>query len=69
MTVVEISELGLAHSDVAFRSFYDREPAITIRQYAPYLVAEVTAEGKDMREAISDGFRQVRLAAHLLFVF
>lgn len=41
------------------RSFYDREAAITIRQYAPYLVAEVTAEGKNMREAISDGFRQV----------
>ena len=44
------------------RAFYDREPAITIRQYAPYLVAEVTVEGKEnMREALSDGFRQVLL--------
>jgi hypothetical protein len=44
------------------RAFYDREPAITIRQYAPYLVAEVTVEGnKNMEEAISDGFRQASL--------
>ena len=44
------------------RAFYDREPAITIRKYAFYLVAEVTIEGKEnMRDALSDGFRQVWL--------
>ena len=42
------------------RAFYDREPAITLRKYASYLVAEVTIEGKEnMRDALSDGFRQV----------
>ena len=40
------------------RAFYDRAPAVTLRKYAPYLVAEVTAEGSTMKEAISDGFRQ-----------
>ena len=40
------------------RALYDRAPAITLRKYAPYLVAEVNAEGGTMKEAISDGFRQ-----------
>ena len=44
----------------ACRAFYDRAPAVTLRKYAPYLVAEVTAEGRTMKEAISDGFRQAR---------
>ena len=44
----------------ACRAFYDRAPAITLRKYAPYIIAEVTAEGNSMKEAISDGFRQAR---------
>ncbi|CAL5219370.1 g1190 [Coccomyxa viridis] len=41
------------------RALYDRAPAITLRKYAPYLVAEVNADGSTMKDAISDGFRQV----------
>ena len=41
------------------RSFYDRALAIDIREYSPYLIAEVTVEGKDLKDAIGKGFKQV----------
>lgn len=34
-------------------------PAAEVRLYAPYLTAEVTLEGGDMRDAMSGGFRQI----------
>lgn len=34
-------------------------PVAEIRRYAPVLVAEVTLEGMDMREALGSGFRQI----------
>ena len=41
------------------RAVYDRAPAFEIREYDPYVVAEVTVEESSMREALSKGFRQV----------
>ena len=32
---------------------------LEVRQYAPYLIAEVTVQGSDMKEALGMGFRQV----------
>ena len=33
--------------------------AVEIREYAPYLIAEVTIEGDNMKDALGLGFRQV----------
>lgn len=33
--------------------------AAEVRRYAPYLMAEVTVEGEDMRDALSQGFRAI----------
>lgn len=41
------------------KAFYDRSLAISIREYSPYLVAEVTVEGEDLKDASSKGFKQV----------
>ena len=41
------------------RSFYDRALAIDVREYAPYVVAEVTVSADSMKDANSKGFRQV----------
>lgn len=35
------------------------EPVVQLRQYAPYLVAEVTVESDTLREALTSGFKQV----------
>lgn len=35
------------------------EPVVQLRQYSPYLVAEVTVESDNLREALSSGFKQV----------
>lgn len=48
------------------RAFYDRSLAISIREYSPYLVAEVTVEGEDLKDASSKGFKQVQTAASRL---
>ena len=41
---------------------------IEIRRYAPFLIAEVTIEGDNMKEALAMGFKQaccaVRWACH-----
>lgn len=41
------------------RSFYDRALAIDVREYSPYIIAEVSVEGKNLKEAIGKGFKQV----------
>ncbi|KAK9819661.1 hypothetical protein WJX72_000877 [[Myrmecia] bisecta] len=41
------------------RRLWWAQPAAEIRQYAPYLIAEVTVEGTNMTEALSQGFRQI----------
>ncbi len=35
------------------------EPVVQLRQYSPYLVAEVTVESDSLREALRSGFKQV----------
>lgn len=40
-------------------------PVAEVRQYAPYLVAEVVMQGGDMRQALGGGFRQIAGAAAL----
>lgn len=35
------------------------EPVVQIRQYSPYLVAEVTIESASLQEALRNGFKQV----------
>ncbi len=35
------------------------EPVVQLRQYSPYLVAEVTVESENLREALRSGFKQV----------
>ncbi|KAL3142827.1 hypothetical protein ABBQ38_003122 [Trebouxia sp. C0009 RCD-2024] len=35
------------------------EPVVQLRQYAPYLVAEVTVESNSLRGALTSGFKQV----------
>lgn len=35
------------------------EPVVQLRRYAPYLVAEVTIENENMREAMRSGFKQI----------
>ena len=41
------------------RSFYDRTPAIELREYSSYVIAEVTVQADDLKEANSKGFKQV----------
>merc|ERR1712130_256584 len=41
------------------RAFYDRALAIDVREYASYVIAEVTVTAETMKEANSKGFRQV----------
>lgn len=41
------------------RAFYDRALAIDVREYAPYVVAEVTVNADSMKDANSKGFRQI----------
>ena len=40
------------------------EPVVQLRKYSPYLVAEVTVESDNLREALSSGFKQVTATAH-----
>ena len=35
------------------------EPVVQLREYSPYLVAEVTVESDNLREALRSGFKQV----------
>jgi len=55
--------VGAADSECcsACRAFYDRALAIDVREYAPYVVAEVTVNADSMKDANSKGFRQVPL--------
>jgi hypothetical protein len=49
-----------------YRSFYDRALAIDVREYDPYVIAEVTVSGSTMKEATSKGFSQVNPGAFII---
>ena len=44
---------------VVCRSFYDKAPAIGVREYDPYVIAEVVVTADSMKDANSEGFRKV----------
>ena len=41
------------------RAFYDRDAALEVREYDPFVVAEVTIDSQEMKDALSTGFRAV----------
>ena len=45
------------------------EPVVQLRQYAPYLVAEVTVESDTLREALTSGFKQVTPAKSIIQLY
>lgn len=52
------AQLKTKHA-VLCRSFYDRAPAISVREYNPYVIAEVVVTADSMKDANSEGFRKV----------
>lgn len=65
---VSVSLIASKRTALLCRAFYDRALAIDVREYSPFIVAEVTVEGKDMKEATGKGFRQVKEQALQTFV-
>ncbi len=55
---MQVHFVSTACSSTLCRLWYV-EPVVQLRQYSPYLVAEVTVESDNLREALRSGFKQV----------